>query len=216
MKKIIVVISVIFAILLLTLAVGAAEVTVEAPDKRQFEATSYNFYLPSYISPSSVKLVHNSSKTLTYVTANGTREPLPSGTVVDLTPFKVTAPSGQEMYMLNVIVNGMSTKTFYFSFANNLPSVHVETSIGWETLVSTNGKDTASGVTVINKDGTYEYIDSTNGSQIKVRGNATKAYAKKPFQIKLETKADLFGMGDVSDSQGPVRKLPAHSAFPDL
>ena len=51
-------------------------------------------------------------------------------------------------------------------------------------------------MTIVNSDGTYEYADSVNGSTIKVRGNATKAYAKKPFQIKLTEKADLFGMGE--------------------
>lgn len=196
MKRIYSLFFVVFAVLLFTFAIAAAEVTVESSDKRQFEAIEDKFYLPSYVSPNSVKLVHDGSKTLTYVTKSGAKEPLPSGTVVDLTPFKISSPTGQEMYNLKVIVNGMSTKNYYFSFANNLPSVHVETSMGWEQLVSTNGKDVASSVTVINKDGTYEYIDSTNASQIKVRGNATKAYAKKPFQIKLDTKADLFGMGE--------------------
>ena len=41
------------------------------------------------------------------------------------------------------------------------------------------------------------YSDSENNtvSEIKTRGNATAGYEKKPYQIKLGKKTDLFGMG---------------------
>lgn len=195
MKKLFLLAAISISILMLALGVCATGVSVEAGDGRVFEATDTSFYLPSYISPSSVKLVHDGTKLVTYKDAQGVTVELSSGTFVDLTPYKTVTPTGQEFYMLTVYENG-SASYLIFNFANNLPSIHVETSIGERTLTSTNGKDEASFVTIINKDGSYEYIDTVNNSEIKVRGNATKAYAKKPFQIKLDVKADLYGMGE--------------------
>ena len=195
MKRIYVLISLIFTLFMLTVAVGAADVAVEAGDGRTFEAADNSFCLPSYVSPNRVKLTHDGTKAIKYQDASGQSVDLPSGTVLDLTPFKNTLPSGQDAYPLRLTVNG-SSKLVVFYFANNLPSVHVSTSIGVDTLTSTNAKDEVSKVTIVNKDGTYEYADTMFGSEIKVRGNATTAYAKKPFQIKLDKKADLFGMGE--------------------
>ena len=195
MKKIIIFAVLVLSILLLTLTVGAAAVSVEADDGRVFEAQDTSFNLPSYVSPDNVKLIHNGTKIITYKNAQGAIVDLPSGTRVDLTPFKTTTPAGQEFYMLTVYANG-SANYMIFNFASNLPSVHITTSIGEQALTSTNGKDKAAHITIINKDGSYEYQDTQNKSEIKVRGNATKAYAKKPFQIKLDTKTDLYGMGE--------------------
>ncbi|MBO5262175.1 MAG: CotH kinase family protein [Clostridia bacterium] len=195
MKKVFVLFALIFSIMALTLAVGAADVAVEADDQRIFNAEGESFYLPSYVSPSSVKLVHDGTKKITYKNAEGEVASLPSGTVLDLTPFKTTVPSGQEFYMLTTYTNG-SAKILVFNFANNLPSIHIETTLGRDTITANNSKDTMTKITIINKDGSYEYADSSKNSEIKVRGNATKAYAKKPFQIKLNQKTDLYGMGE--------------------
>lgn len=195
MKRLLILISLAFAIMILTLAVGAADVSVEASDQRIFEAENTSFYLPSYVSPSSVKLVHDGTKTITYKNALGNVVSLPSGAVIDLTPFKTVTPAGQTFYTLTTYTNG-SANILVFNFADNLPSIHVETTLGRDTIVSTNGKDTLTKITIVNKDGSYEYKDtSLTNSEIKVRGNATKAYAKKPFQIKLGEKTDLYGMG---------------------
>lgn len=195
MKKIFILLSLTFAVMLFTLAVGAADVSVEASDQRVFEAENESFYLPSYVSPSNVKLVHDGTKNITYQRATGEVVALPSGTVIDLTPFKTVVPSGQTFYTLTIYVNN-SSRILIFNFADNLPSIHVETTLGAETIASTNGKDTLTKITIVNKDGSYEYKDTAlSNSEIKVRGNATKAYAKKPFQIKLSEKTDLYGMG---------------------
>ena len=195
MKKLFVFLTLVIVVLTLSVVVSAADISVEAKDGRIFEADGTSFCLPSYVSPSQVKLIHDGTKTITYKDAQGEVVDLPSGTVVDLTPFKTTTPTGQEFYMVTAYSNG-STSFLVFNFADNLPSVHVETSIGEQALTSTNGKDTAAFITIVNKDGSYEYVDTINNSEIKVRGNATKAYAKKPFQIKLDVKTDLYGMGE--------------------
>lgn len=195
MKKIFILFALAFSIMLLTFAVSAADVSVEASDNRVFAAEGDSFYLPSYVSPSNVKIVHDGTKRITYKNAQGEVVPLPSGTVLDLTPFKTTVPSGQEFYMLTTYTNG-SACILVFNFANNLPSIHIETTLGRDNIAKNNSKDTMTKITIVNKDGSYEYKDNAKNSEIKVRGNATKAYAKKPFQIKLNEKTDLYGMGE--------------------
>jgi len=195
MKRLLVLMSIVFATMMLCVAVSAADVSVEAGDKRVFEAEDSSFYLPSYVSPACVKLVHDGTKTITYTNADGEIVNLPSGTVIDLTPFKTVVPTGQTFYTLTTYTNGASS-VLVFNFADNLPSIHVETTLGRDTIAATNGKDTLTKITIVNKDGSYEYRDTDlTNSEIKVRGNATKAYAKKPFQIKLGEKTDLYGMG---------------------
>lgn len=194
MKKLYLILSLMFVLLLFTMAVGASDVSVEAEDSRVFEVENGAFNLPSYVSPSNVKFTFEDGLNVKYVDENGGQVSITSGTVIDLTPFKQTVPTGQEYYIVKFYVNSNS-RSYVFNFGS-LPSVHVETSIGKDTLVSTNGKDVETKATVINTDGTYEYVDSANTfSELKVRGNTTPDYAKKPFQLKFSAKADLFGMG---------------------
>lgn len=195
MKKICFAFFVLLTIIILALSISAADIYVVANDQREFKTEDGDFYLPSYVSPGSVKIAHDGTKSIEYENLQGQRINLPSGTVLDLTPFKNVTPSGQEAYILNLRVNGKSNMLI-FHFASELPSVHIETTLGESYITKNNAKDEQAFVTVVNKDGSYEYVDYRYNSEIKVRGNATKAYAKKPFQIKLDTKTDIFGMGE--------------------
>lgn len=196
MKKTVFILLTLVFMMILAFTVSAADISVEANDGRIFESAENenNFYLPSYISPSAVKLVFSGSKTITY-TRNNEIVTVKSGDTVDLTPYMTDLGEGNCIYLLKLKVNG-STKSFGFRFANNLPSVHIDTSIGRDNLLSTNGKDEQAKATIVNNDGSYEYIDDKfSFSEFKVRGNTTDSYAKKPFQLKLDKKTDLFGMG---------------------
>ena len=176
-------------------AQSKTSIYVEASDGRIFAPENSRFVLPSYVKPESVTLVfQGNSDEITYVDENGIEQPISSGDTVDLTPFAEEDRNGGTVYRLKTYVDGTSRR-LTFCFADTLPSIHVETSIGKEVLASTNGKDTQAHITIVNPDGSYEYADSSDTSEIKVRGNATKAYAKKPFQIKLSEKTDLYGMG---------------------
>ena len=66
---------------------------------------------------------------------------------------------------------------------------------------TTNVNKVPGSVTVFNPDGSVayesgEYMKKESGMTIKVRGNTSARYAKKPFKIKLEKKGDLMGRGD--------------------
>ena len=56
-------------------------------------------------------------------------------------------------------------------------------------------KDESVKTTVVDRSGEIVHSDSYFGGKLRVRGNATASYLKKPFQVKLTEKADLFGMG---------------------
>lgn len=43
-----------------------------------------------------------------------------------------------------------------------------------------------------------EYLKKESGMTVKVRGNTSARFAKKPFKIKLEKKGDMMGRGDKS------------------
>ena len=65
----------------------------------------------------------------------------------------------------------------------------------------TNVNKVPGSVTVYAPDGSVayesgEYVKKESGMTIKVRGNTSARYAKKPFKIKLEKKGDLLCRGD--------------------
>ena len=67
----------------------------------------------------------------------------------------------------------------------------------------TNADKVPGSVAVVNADGTVafesgEYVKKESGMTVKVRGNTSALYDKKPFKIKLEKKGDLLGRGDKS------------------
>ena len=66
MKKIYVSFFIIITIFVLCLSASAAAVWVEADDGREFSTETKEFYLPSYISPSSVRLVYDGGFDIDY------------------------------------------------------------------------------------------------------------------------------------------------------
>ena len=74
-----------------------------------------------------------------------------------------------------------------------LPVVYIETQNG-QPIVSK--EDYVNGTMRIKQNGA---VIHTNGMRIKGRGNATWSYPKKPYKIKLDQRADFFGMGNDKD-----------------
>ena len=79
-----------------------------------------------------------------------------------------------------------------YYFVSNLPTVFINSSAGYYD-VSKGGYSTAA----MRVAATEKFPDTAyeGGISIKLRGNSTAWAAKRPFKIKLDTKADLFGMG---------------------
>ena len=76
-----------------------------------------------------------------------------------------------------------------------LPVIYITTESGSLDAIRANKDHKESGtIRIVEADGSLHYEGQL--SQIKGRGNTTWEFDKKPFNIKLKEKADLFGMGE--------------------
>lgn len=176
MKKIIFLTTFILTLLaIMTLALNAASV-YDANDNKYLATSDNVFYLPSHIKQNRVTIEENGVKKQ-----------------IDLISSKATDKNGYEMYEYEI--DGI-TYTFYF--ASNLPSIYVTTSVALSQIIGeARVRDKGVKMFITDKNGVNHYYDKADTtSEIKVRGNTTDDYNKQPFQIKLDKKHDLFGMGE--------------------
>ena len=95
---------------------------------------------------------------------------------------EVTVTSGNASYNLKIIAISDVSTVFIETESGNLDYVHADKEnkeSGEITIIGADGK--------VECDGELEYI--------KGRGNSTWGLDKKPYNIKLDKKANLFGMG---------------------
>lgn len=94
---------------------------------------------------------------------------------------------------VNLTCGGASYDVVVFE-ESKVASVFIETESGNLDAVHADKEYKEKGnITIINADGEPEYAGILD--YIKGRGNSTWGMPKKPYNIKLEDKADLFGMG---------------------
>ena len=78
--------------------------------------------------------------------------------------------------------------------SENVGTIYVTTESGNMAAVHANKEHKEPGeITILDKDGNVQYDNTLD--YIKGRGNSTWLADKKPYNIKLDEKADLFGMG---------------------
>ena len=131
------------------------------------------FFMPSYAS----------LDTTACLLSNG--EVVPAG-LLDLSKITPGEP-------VTVMAGGERMKLTFLE-ASDLPAVYITTESGSLTHIHANKDNKEKGtIRIVEADGTVVYDGALK--QIKGRGNTTWDYAKKPYNIKLEEKADLFGMG---------------------
>ena len=195
MKKI--VISVVFAallvsILITTIFAASIDITVELSTGQELISIYDNFYLPSSSDITSVKIrFKGETANVTY----GDGKNLDDGETIDLTPFKTTDKYHNECYVVT-FESGGEEKSYTFYKADSLSAVYINTSIGIDNFKIKQQKDNFTKVSIVNKDGSFEYQDTPlTVTESKVRGNTTPDSYKKPYQIKFSEKKDLFGMG---------------------
>jgi len=73
---------------------------------------------------------------------------------------------------------------------SSVPALYIDCRTGYYGLTKTTAADAS--VTLEAADGKTEYSGTAS---IKLRGNSSAHQEKRPFKLKLDTKADLFGMG---------------------
>lgn len=147
--------------------------------------TNNTFVIPSGINEKKIAIY---SQTQTFNCDNKTYT---NGTEFDITSFQK-----MEQYDSFVYVTSLDGKQYYFIKEPNLPYMSIDTTVGFKNF-SRNVKDSNTQIVAYETSGKIIYSDITNEtvSEMKVRGNATSGYQKKPYQIKLGKKADLFGLG---------------------
>ena len=92
------------------------------------------------------------------------------------------------------LVCGDSSYNITVLQADAAGSIYVNTESGNMTAVHANKEHKEPGyILIIDKDGNVQYDGELD--YIKGRGNSTWNHEKKPYNIKLESKADLFEMG---------------------
>ncbi len=176
MKKFILTMSFVLTVLAILTIVSAAASVYDA-NENEYSATNEDvFYLPSHIKPSNVTVGENGAKKQ-----------------IDLTDYQSTDKKGNLIYRYD-----LEGFTYTFYFANNLPSIYLTTSLSLEQILGeARERDQGVKMFITDKDGVNFYYDKPDTvSEIKVRGNTTDDYKKQPFQIKLDKKHDLFGMGE--------------------
>lgn len=138
---------------------------------------NYYLFLPSDADTSALTVYFNSSDT---VTVNGVALTNGEATDVFATGREYTLNCGGKNYSLNVLKS------------ENLPAVYITTESGSLTYIHKNKENSEPGTIKIYENGSLSLDKSLKS--MKGRGNATWAYAKKPYNIKFDKKTSVLGM----------------------
>lgn len=176
----------------LSVVAGAAFDNTTDSEIDDIKLMSNKYYLPPYVDLTSLELNITASE---YTVGDKTYAY--DGGPIDVTEGKTTDKYGNVCYAVS-FKNGKYSSGYMFYQLSSIPSVYVRTSEGISNINrNKNLRDKNTTVLIVDENGDVVYSDEKNEtvSEIKGRGNATWGYAKKPYQIKLGKKADLFGMG---------------------
>lgn len=152
------------------------------------------YFLPSGTDVNAVTFNFDASA---YMLRGGKRTPYQRGAAIDISSGKATDENGNTYYDVT-FYNGSSSNRYRVYPLSQLPTVYIETSAGIGFVnADKNYRDLLATVEICDESGKSVYSDTEleTNSELKKRGNATSGYAKKPYQIKLGKKTDLFGMG---------------------
>ena len=164
--------------------------TAENGENIEIFATENAFYLPAALDITKVRFSYDGD--VSYGTGV-----LKTGEALDITPFAAKDAQGADCYRLTLSFGG-KTQEYTFYHDTKLGSVFVQTSVGLAAIDGNKDKrDKESAILILDHLGKTEYSDAAaqTNSEIKSRGNATWTYMKKAYQIKLDAKTDIFGMG---------------------
>ena len=187
-KRIIFLVTLLVFIFVLAINAGADEPKFRLPDGQKTYIKDSIVFLPSNAFLETIEVDFG-----TYSSAKINGNTVKSGDTINVKEYKTQDANGYVCYVVPFTVDGADySMTFYRS---SLPSVIVETTIKKETLLKSDGSvtDSNTNIVIYNTDGSV--VHSEEAASIRVRGNTTQTYAKKPFQIKFPNKVDLFNMG---------------------
>lgn len=140
----------------------------------------YYLFLPSTTDPGAIRLWFTADQ----VTIDG--KTVGNNTVTDV--FSATGDHKMTMNGNSYLLRVMQSE--------NIPAMFLTTASGTMANIDASANHSVSetgSMLLTEEDGSVAYDDAL--SQVRGRGNATWAYPKKPYQIKLDSKTNLLGMG---------------------
>jgi len=152
------------------------------------EETDYLF-LPSYANANDIKISFMGADRAVFI--GGTEEiSLKSGETIGALQYDVP----YEARFYDRAGNVVARRTMVVMHSANLPAAFLETESGsMEMLDADKDYEEKGRIVLFDVDGSVVCADKLD--HISGRGNSTWAYPKKSYGIKLENRADLFGMG---------------------
>lgn len=162
------------------LSVRRADGVGESVDMWQREGGQRYLFLPAYMRGKSLILTYEGAKTVRLGSMR-----LPSGCETDVLEdgAKLIAQIGDSSWSIQVMAS------------RNLPAVHLSLASGsLDYIHEKKGNREPGSVTIVTSGGETDYLGELE--RVKGHGNATFAYEKKSYQIKLPKKASLLGMGE--------------------
>lgn len=139
----------------------------------------YYIFLPSHADRSNLVVTFNSTDPV-YCGETQLENGKTTNVFANGTDFTLTC--GDSSYQVVVMQGSADGSIFITTESGNMDKIHADKSY----------KESGN-ILIVDKDGEIEYDGILNS--IKGRGNSTWNLDKKPYNIKLDSKADLFGMG---------------------
>lgn len=130
--------------------------------------------IPSFTTAAAEVLVNNAKQT-SGVSAINLTAPVPY-TLISKSGFKKTIIVSYTQLFVDI-------PHIYITTVNNVP-------------ISSKDNYVSAGIKI---NGYGKYTDYNDSTQIRGRGNSTWSYPKKPYRLKLKTKASLFGLSSEKD-----------------
>ncbi len=152
-------------------------------------------YLPSSVDLSAV-LIDWDGADFTFV-CGAVSGSVKAGEPVDIASLPLTEDAYGYPCRKISFLQGGKTAVYTVYHDDSLPSFFIESSKGLDYInASKENRDKKAKFLILDETGETEYSDYAAGTtaEIKGRGNATWGYAKKGYQVKLNSKAKLFGM----------------------
>ncbi len=114
--------------------------------------------------------------------------------VSNQTDYTVTAAAEEKF--IKVVVKTSDNVTYEDSiYYSELPVLYIDAEATYDSFVVKTDEYADAVMTLVSDDYGEEQLYA-DAAGIRLRGNSTSGLAKKPFKVKLDSKADLLGMGE--------------------
>ena len=153
----------------------------------------YYVFLPSFVEPGELTVSYPDSTQITFASGQDVVK-LQNNEKSNVLQEKVT----YDIEFIDIDGNTQQCGKLMFMKSQNLPAMFIDTESGSLDYLNQNKENREPGnMSLYSDTGMLEWIGEL--THMTGRGNQTWTFDKKSYSIKLENKADLFGMGEAKD-----------------